>query len=46
MTNLKLFFIDKFNLFVDKNDDSWNTVIKWSRDLKNEFRRNKKITFF
>ncbi|TAG92778.1 MAG: hypothetical protein EAZ20_02210, partial [Bacteroidetes bacterium] len=30
------FFIQQYNDFLDKNDTSWDTNIKWSRDLKNK----------
>ena len=39
------FFIEKYNEFLSKNDNSWNDLIKWSRDLKKKFNRKKDITF-
>ena len=38
-----IFFADAYNDFLDKNDESYNPVIKWSRDLRNEFRRVRRI---
>ena len=40
-----LFFADTYNGFLDSNDKSYNPIIKWSRDLRNEFHRGRRITF-
>ena len=40
-----LFFADSYNDFLDSNDESFNPVIKWSRDLRNEFKRGRRITY-
>ena len=40
-----LFFADTYNELIDKQDSSYDTVIKWSRDLRNEFQRGRRITY-
>ena len=40
-----LFFADTYNELLDSNDSSYDTVIKWSRDLRNEFRRGRRIVY-
>ena len=40
-----LFFSDSYNGFLDAKDESYNPVIKWSRDLRNEFRRGRRIVY-
>ena len=40
-----LFFSDVYNESLDNGDDSYNPVIKWSRDLRNEFQRGKRIVY-
>ncbi len=40
-----LFFSDKYNELLDKKDYSYDTAIKWSRDLRNEFQRGRRITY-
>ena len=40
-----LFFADKYNEFLDSNNQSVDPVIKWSRDLRNEFRRGRRIVY-
>ena len=40
-----LFFADKYNELLDNGDDSDMPVIKWSRDLRNEFRRGRRIVY-
>ena len=40
-----LFFADKYNDLLDKNDESFDPVIKWSRDLRNEFQRGRRIVY-
>ena len=38
------FFAGAYNDLLDKKDSSYPPVIKWSRDLRNEFRRGRRIT--
>ena len=40
-----LFFADNYNLFMERNDYSFDPIIKWSRDLRNEFRRGRRIVY-
>ncbi len=40
-----LFFSDKYNELMDNGDYSYDTAIKWSRDLRNEFQRGRHITY-
>ena len=40
-----LFFADTYNTLLDNNDESYHPVIKWSRDLRNEFRRSQRIVY-
>ncbi len=40
-----LFFADSYNEALDKGDTTYNPVIKWSRDLRNEFQRGRRITY-
>ena len=40
-----LFFADKYNEFWDNGDLSFNPVIKWSRDLRSEFNRGRRIVY-
>ena len=44
-----LFFSDTYNegaIFLDATDNkSYDPVIKWSRDLRNEFRRGRRIVY-
>ena len=40
-----LFFSDEYNGFLDASDESYNPIIKWSRDLRNEFLRGRRIVF-
>ena len=40
-----LFFADFYNEALDNQDDSYNAVIKWSRDLRNEFQRGRRIVY-
>ena len=37
------FFTDIYNQCIDAGDDSFPTTIKWSRDLRNELKRGKRI---
>ncbi|NER07627.1 MAG: DNA methyltransferase, partial [Okeania sp. SIO3C4] len=39
------FFIKKYNELLKNKDTSWNTEIKWSRDLKKKFTQSKKIKY-
>lgn len=45
LSNKMQYFSQTYNAFLKKKDVSWNGVIKWSRDLKNEFRRSRKSNF-
>ena len=40
-----LFFADVYNQFLDAKDESYAPVIKWSRDLRNEFKRGRRIVY-
>ena len=40
-----LFFADVYNRLLDDGDESYNPAIKWSRDLRNEFQRGKRIVY-
>ena len=40
-----LFFSDNYNALLDAKDQSYNQVIKWSRDLRNEFKRGRRIVY-
>ena len=40
-----LFFADVYNECLDRDDASYNPAIKWSRDLRNEFQRGKRIVY-
>ena len=39
------FFSGAYNDLLDKKDASYPPVIKWSRDLRNEFRRGRRVTY-
>ena len=39
------FFIKTYNKFIVTRDESYNTIIKWSRDLRDQFKRNNSITY-
>ena len=45
LRNKALFFADTYNELLDSNDSSYDTVIKWSRDLRNEFQRGRRIIY-
>ena len=45
LRNKALFFADTYNALLDNNDHSYSTKIKWSRDLRNEFRRGRRIVY-
>ena len=45
LRNKALFFSDTYNDALDSDDDSYSQPIKWSRDLRNEFRRGRRITY-
>ena len=45
LRNKALFFADAYNGFLDNGDESYNSVIKWSRDLRNEFQRERRIVY-
>ena len=40
-----LFFSDVYNQLLDDGDESYNPAIKWSRDLRNEFQRGRRIVY-
>ena len=40
-----IFFAKTYNDMLDAGDVSYNPVIKWSRDLRNEFQRERRITY-
>ena len=40
-----LFFSDAYNGFLDAGDKSYPPIIKWSRDLRNEFNRGRRIIY-
>ena len=40
-----LFFADVYNKLLDDGDESYDTAIKWSRDLRNEFQRGRRIVY-
>ena len=40
-----LSFADVYNELLDSKDESYSTTIKWSRDLRNEFRRGRRIIY-
>ena len=40
-----LFFADVYNALLDACDTSFDPTIKWSRDLRNEFQRNRRIVY-
>ena len=47
-SNLKAktrFFADAYNGFLDAGDQSYNPVIKWSRNLRRHFERGRRIDF-
>ena len=45
LRNKALFFADVYNGSLDSNDETYNPVIKWSRDLRNEFQRSRRIVY-
>ena len=40
-----LSFADVYNELLDSKDESYSPIIKWSRDLRNEFRRGRRIVY-
>ena len=40
-----LFFSDTYNTLLDNGVNTYPTTIKWSRDLRNEFQRGRRITY-
>ena len=40
-----LFFADTYNKQLEDGDEVYNPAIKWSRDLRNEFRRGRSIIY-
>ena len=45
LRNKVLFFADTYNELLDRGDESYDPVIKWSRDLRNEFQRGRRIVY-
>ncbi len=45
LRNKALFFADAYNGLLDMKDESFTPVIKWSRDLRNEFKRGRRIVY-
>ena len=45
LRNKALFFADNYNELLDTNDSPYSSVIKWSRDLRNEFQRGRRIVY-
>ena len=45
LRNKALFFADIYNESLDRGDESHNPIIKWSRDLRNEFKRGRRIIY-
>ena len=45
LRNKALFFADAYNGLMDENSQTHDTTIKWSRDLRNEFRRGRRIIY-
>ena len=45
LRNKTFYFADTYNRLLDDDDRSYPTVIKWSRDLRNEFRRGRRIVY-
>ena len=39
------FFADTYNEMIESNDESFSVIIKWSRDLRNEFARRRRIVY-
>ena len=40
-----LFFADTYNQLLDQNDEPYPPAVKWSRDLRNEFRQGRRIVY-
>ena len=45
LRNKAFFFADIYNGLLNSNEISYPTTIKWSRDLRNEFRRGRRIVY-
>ena len=45
LRNKALFFADTYGELMDKGDTSYQPIIKWSRDLRNEFQRGRRIVY-
>ncbi len=45
LRNKALFFSNTYNGFLDSNDKSYSPIIKWSRDLRNEFQRGRRVSY-
>ena len=45
LRNKALYFADIYNELLENNNSSYPTDIKWSRDLRNKFRRKRRIVY-
>ena len=45
LRNKALFFADKYNELLNSGNQSFDPIIKWSRDLRNEFRKGRRIVY-
>ena len=45
LRNKALFFADVYNDLISRDDKSYPSTIKWSRDLRNEFERRRPIVY-
>lgn len=45
LRNKALFFSDVYNELIDEGDETYPSTIKWSRDLRNEFLRGRRIVY-
>ena len=45
LRNKALFFADTYNHALENRDETFNPVIKWSRDLRNEFQRGRRVVY-
>ena len=45
LRNKALFFADTYNDLLEKSAEPFDSVIKWSRDLRNEFRRGRRVVY-
>ena len=45
LSNKANFLVDEYMTLLENNNNTWNEIIKWSRDLKSKFLQKKKIVF-